>query len=89
MRPVAAGSIISSLHAISVVFAEPAIPTEPSETAFYDPGQSGDLEGALPTCQGLQFSALATQQLTNKLAAFVTGISDHRVDSEKQRSPPG
>src|SRR5205085_1205719 len=43
------------LHAIFVVFAEPAIAPEPSKTAFDNPGQPGDLEGALSAFDNLQF----------------------------------
>src|SRR5690242_18974577 len=69
------------LHAIFVIFAEPTIPAEPGKAAFDDPRQSGDLESTLPPLHELQLPALVTQQITSKLAALVTGICDHRVNS--------
>jgi hypothetical protein len=38
-----------SLESISLLFAESAIGAEPNEAALHDPGQTRDLEGALPS----------------------------------------
>jgi hypothetical protein len=41
------------LHCVFVAFAESAIATEPSEASLYNPGQTSDLESALPSFDDL------------------------------------
>jgi hypothetical protein len=62
------------LDHIFVVFAESTITAEPREAALHNPGQAGDLEGALLSCDDLQVPAVVTQELMSQFTAFVFRI---------------
>ncbi len=64
------------LDAILIVLAEPTIASEPSEAAFHDPGQAGDLEGTLTPFDNLQPPTLLLGQCAREFLALMPGIGD-------------
>jgi hypothetical protein len=76
--------VLRRLHCVFVIFAESAIAAEPSEAPLHDPGQAGDLEGALPSFDDLQFLAVVAHDLTSELPAFMASVSDNGANVGKQ-----
>lgn len=76
------------LHFEFVIFAQPAVTTEPSETPLDDPGQTRDLERVLSAFDNLKLPAVLFQELPSELPALVAGIGNDGANVGEQRAQP-
>jgi len=67
---------------VLVILAHAAVPSDPREGAFDDPGQTHNLERALTAFDDAKLVPLGFDEPC-ELAALVTGIRDDRFDRRK------
>ena len=77
------------LNPIFVVLTESAITTEPSETAFHNPCQARDLEGALSPFGDVQLPTIRAHDLASQFTAFMPSICDDSLNIGKQWAQAG
>src|SRR5467141_3267171 len=71
---------LRALHAVLVVLAQSSIAAKPGEAALHNPGETRDLERALPAFDDLQLPAVLAQQVIRELATLVSGISNNSAN---------
>ena len=70
-----------------VILAHATVPSDPSEGAFDDPGETHNLERPLTAFDDAKLVAFGFDEPC-ELAALVTGIRDDRFDRRKDPRPP-